>query len=487
MGSSQDNKSLGELVWLPRAAAVLIGTLLPIILLSLYFRGQIILFAGLLVTLTLLLWAFAAGDRWWVLLPVAVSLGGVFFWGKKVHAYELALVLCTVPLVPILAVRKRMSIPRQPLPLSAYLLTAYMILHTLYSLYMARITGSGHTGTILRVYIRGLWPLLFALAFYALGTTRHIKSALYLMYFAAITSATLGVLGFLNPRLLYIPVINYIPPGITTGGIELRHSGLVLVPLAICMASCAAVRRHRIFHFAVAVAAALGVLLGGSRGSFAVLLVIPLFWAFIKKNYTGMAIAGALVALVLGLINTAPDLLTRLPRNVQRTLSGALITSPGEAERFYAGGSYRWHFELMARARKKWCASPGHLLLGNRVEALADTENAHAASFYQKMEISEGLGYYESGLWTVLATLGIVGAVLYGSFFVWLLRDLFAPLFKRGICDVNHAFYFLATCAASMWVIFCWGIGHFPSYELLLAIMAKALFEDQKHLHACND
>ncbi len=488
MMDGHNNKYLGEMVWLPRALALLIGALLPIILLMLYLQGAIVLFTGVLILTLLLVWTFVAGERWWILLPVAVSLGGFFYWGRKVHTYELALALCALPLIPVLAVRKQMPITRRPLPLAAYLLAAYMVGHLIFSLYMAMTSGSGHLGTVMRVYVRGLWAILFAMAFYMFGTTRYAKATLVLMYAAAIVSVTLGFLGFLNPRLLFIPVINYVPPGITTAGIELRQSAIALVPLAICMASCAKGRAWKLFHSSMVILAAICVFLGGSRGSFAILLVIPAFWALVRKNYVALLASGTVILLLLITINLAPDLLLRrFPRNVQRTLSGALITSTERAERFYAGGSYKWHFELMIRARNKWTASVGNLLLGNRVEALASTENADRASFYQKMEISEGLGYYESGLWTVLATLGLVGTALYAAFFIWLVRDLFQPLLRNGICDTSHAFYFMATCTASIWLLFCWGIGHFPSYEMLLAIIAKALYEDQRQPHARSD
>ncbi len=485
MTDGHNERSLGQLTWLPRAAALGVGTLLPIVLLTLYLQGAITPFVGCLIVLLLAMWAFTAGDRWWVLLPVAVSLGGVFFWGKRVHAYEIALVLCAAPLIPILAVRKRIPQTRSPLPISAFMLAGYLIAHAIFSLYITKTSGSGNLGTVMRVYVRGLWAILFAITFYTVGTTRHARIALILMYVAAILSVSLGFLGFLNPRLLYIPVINYVPPGITTAGIELRHSAIVLVPMAIAMASFAAKRRWRLLHYLIAILASICVFLGGSRGSFAILLMIPIFWAIIKKNYIALVVSGTAILIALVAINLAPDvLLGNLPRNVQRTLSGALITSSDHAERFHAGGSYKWHFELMSRAKRKWTTNAGTLLLGNRVQALASTENTERASFYQKMEISEGLGYYESGLWTVLATLGLVGLALYAAFFIWLLRDLFTPLLRHGICDINHAFYFLAACTSTIWVLFCWGIGHFPSYELMLAIIAKALFEDHRQQHA---
>jgi hypothetical protein len=119
-------------------------------------------------------------------------------------------------------------------------------------------------------------------------------------------------------------------------------------------------------------------------------------------------------------------------------------------------------------------------LFGNRLLPFDEQFSADSASVFVKMRIAASMGYYESGLWTILAVLGVAGGVLYILVFVGLLRPIIRPLLQHRICDYTHAFYFLAAAGTAVWLTFSWIAGHFPSQELLMAVIARAAYEDQK-------
>jgi len=88
---------------------------------------------------------------------------------------------------------------------------------------------------------------------------------------------------------------------------------------------------------------------------------------------------------------------------------------------------------------------------------------------------------YESTLWTVLATLGIIGFSLYVFIFAFLFNDII-PIEKRdGIKNFNNAVYAVGIISFLLMIILGWIRGGFPDYTIMLGVMGKALYEDSKY------
>ena len=434
------------------------------------------------------IWMLAAQELWWMLLPAAYSFGGLFWFGFRIYTHEVALFLTLLALLPWLLATTARIRPRPQIPTSVFLLAAYLAIHGIVSVYISILSGEGGVGNIGRVYFRGFWPVVFLLTFYWFGSTRLLGLVLAVIYGSAMIRVSLGLVGYFWPSVLYIPVISFVFPAAYTGGIDLRESALVLVPVAFCYARLARSRFKALFHTALIVLGGALVLLGGSRVSLGIFCAIALCWATFHKRFVLLAV------LALGLLGTVlflssdPTVLDPLPLRIRRTLSILVIPGPNsEVHRMVASSDY-WHYHLMRRAAERWLESPQSFLVGHRVHRFDEAMfKGFTTDLRVKAEVSATMGYYESGLWTVLAVFGCVGAILYILVFWWLLRDIVFDLFRNGVCDYRHAFYFLAVSGILIWFVFSWIAGHLPSWQLMLAAIAKAAHEDARYETSINE
>lgn len=434
----------------------------------------VMLVSGALV----LLWVLFARRAWWIMLPVTLTLGGMFYFGFRIYTYELGLVLTLLPLIPLMALQKNRVLLREPLPRSLYILLLYFVVHLGVSEFAANAEGLGGMGNILRVYVRGLWPLVFAVPFYLYGGTHCLRQALVTMYVAAIVRSICGLLGYLIPELLYVPVLNFILPGGYMEGADLRESALWMLYLCLCFISLSRRKPRLMLHLLVAAFAFACILLGGGRASLGMACAVVLLWLLFQRRYLTLAAAAVVLAVLMAMLNSRPDLVYRFSPRVQRTLSILVLKSPFTDVHEEVVGSDEWHFELGRMGARRWAASPRSLAVGNRVYPFLFDFVALSGSVGVKMEVAAAMGSYESGLWTVLAVLGLVGASLYAGTFWGLLRPVLPGLLKSRICDYRSAFGFLAVASLVIWVTFSWIVGHFPSEALMLAVIAKAAYED---------
>ncbi|MGQ9661457.1 MAG: hypothetical protein ACUVWX_03855 [Kiritimatiellia bacterium] len=458
---------------------ILLAAILAIFLIAVFAHYGTIVFLLTTIPVGLLLWTALAREAWWILLPGFLYLGGVFYFGFKIYTYEFALLLCWLPLIPIVAVQKTSSLGRSPLPKSIHVLLVYFILHLLASWYLCKLDGLSGVGSLIRVYVRGIWPLVFALAFHSFGSTRPLRTALMVMYVAALFRSILGTIGFFAPGIWYVPIINFILPGGYTAGLELRESAVALGFVGLCYYTLASSKPAKLFHVVVLLFATIGILLGGGRASLAIFGSVPLTWAIMTRQRLGLVLILCAALGILIAVNLNPDWLYVFPPRVQRTLSITVVGQPHHDVHQYALGSDEWHFQLARHAVRNWLKTPISALFGSRIYPFNEDFLSESASFEFKMEVAASMGYYESGLWTILASLGVVGGLLYVQIFTHLLRPIAPVLLREGIRDHAHAFYFLAVGGTIVWLVFSWIAGHFPSHELMLALIARAAYDDR--------
>jgi len=438
---------------------------------------------GLVLSATLVglaLWTFLARDAWWVIMPVCLSFGGFFYFGFKILLHEVGLLLCLPPLILSLAVRSRPGVVRSPVPRFGYALLAYLLAHLAVSIYLAKMHSLSGTGHILRVYTHALWAVAFLILFHRFGKTTLIKQAFTLMYFTALTRIALGLIVFFFPAFLYIPGVNFILPATAVGFADLRTSAMLFAPLNLCCAAMSTSLLRRSFHILMVLAAGALTLMGSGRAAFLMFCAMPLLLALLRGRrglmltFLALLLAGALY------LNLNPQILYNSPEPVRRTLSALVVHSPYHDVHREVRLSNRWHFGLGRLGRQNWLASPWSFLFGNRIYPFSEDYFASTSNMDARMEIAARIGAYESGLWTILAVLGLVGVLLYAGLFGKLLRGLAGEIRRHGIADHTHAFYFLALSSAITWFLFCWIWGHFPSEQLLFAAIAHAAYEDER-------
>lgn len=459
---------------------IIAGVLGCVTLFNFIVEESIFMSGIVIVGLGVIFWACFSRGLWWVLVPLAVCFGGMIYIGFKILAVEFALLVVLIAAIPRIASHQVVSRPAF-LPKSLYLLLAYLLARLTIDLYCAVLDGLP-TGNILRVYVMGLWPLIFAVPFSYYGNTANIKNVFWLMYAAAFVRSALGVIGYCFPLIFTVTGAQFILPGLYSQGLELRASALWLLYLGLAAWSMSRQRFH-ILHTLVALAAIAGVCVGGSRGSLGIMVGIILLWALINRRYWALGILSLLFLSIVVVLNLNYEIVYMLPDRIQRTMSILLFNSPFHDIGNLVAGSNEWHFELGKMAYSQWTASLSNFIFGHRVIPFAgDMENVAQSSFWLGLKIAADMGYYEAGLWTVLALTGIVGGILYMHVIFHLIRPLWAILWKEGIQTPSNALAFVGVSSAVLWFIFSWIIGHFPSEQLLFLVLARAAYADRNML-----
>ncbi len=437
-------------------------------------------------TITLCIaWATAAGQRWWLLVPVAGTLGGYFYFGFKLYPHEVALAASLFPLVLGLAIRSRGVVSKRTssFPPTLYLLGLYLFAHWLGSNIYNKLDGGGGYGNVTRAYFNAYWVIIFLWAFWQHGSTMYIPTALFLCYVTAGARLLVGLVTYFTNAFAYIPVINYVLPGSTHDrGADLRFSGLIVATLAACYFLIHRGFLRKSFHFLVFLCASVALLFGSGRTVLVLVCLIPVSAALLYRKVIPLFLSILAVSVFLGTLNLEPSLLDNLAPRVQRSLS-ILLLDQTQADKYgQAGSSDEWHANMRALGYKKWTSSWNTFLFGTgirpydnaiRETILGETTNED----YQ--ESSAKVGAYESGWWTVIAVTGLVGLLLYLNVLLYLLRRLLPILLHEKVSDHAHAFAFMGVFGIVIWLGLGWTNGGFPSTEIMFGFLALLALEDQ--------
>ncbi len=436
------------------------------------------LFVGMLALVVWLIWA---GPRWWLPMPVAVTFGGIFFVGFKIYLYEMALPFCMLALFLALLLRRSGRVSqREPIPLVVWALFVYLLAEWLVSLLVLNVQGLGGGGSLTRVYVRGLWPLLFFLMFYYFGDSRFLRTALVLMYVACLLRIMAATFTFFVADLVFIPILDFAFSSTTNGVVDFRFSGIQLLFLGLCFAHISRVKLYKVLHWTVALVAAGIVLLGGGRVSVGMLFTIPIIWALLFRRIGVLSVLSGLMLGVVLFLNQQPQVIYLFPQTAQRALSILIRDSPESGVDWHQDlrASNDWHKRLSELGRERWLESPVTVLFGERAEPFDENFEAYGASIETRAQVAARMGLYESGLWTVLGLMGVCGVLIYCKVFWYLLKDVGRSLWREGMSTSAHVIGFMAIASTVLWVLFAWIAGGFPSQELLMAMLTRYAWED---------
>jgi hypothetical protein len=225
-----------------------------------------------------------------------------------------------------------------------------------------------------------------------------------------------------------------------------------------------------------------GILIGAGRVSLAMFACLPLAAAFVARRYELLGIATAVILSVMLVLNVNPRLLDDFDMRVQRTLSIFVLERGAARAHAVTESSNLWHGRLRELAIDRWMASPRSFLVGNRIQRY-DAEIGFIAgqqevAFERALERATEVGAYETGWFSTLAITGVMGLGLYLALAWQYFRRPWEYLMRRGIAGPEGAFCFLGVFTMTMWFLFGWTYGGYPSFELVLLIVADVACGD---------
>ena len=428
---------------------------------------------------------FVVSPRWWwVPLPASYAIGGMLYFGFKIYTHELALVVCVLPLFFAAALNRRaVQQERAALPGVHFWMLFYLAVHLGWSILVARRLGEGGYGNILRHYAWALWPLCFGWLYHRYGSTRYLRPALWMLLAAYFLRASVTVVTHHFPAFLYVPLINFVLPGSTSAHADdLRSGALGLGVVALAVGAMSRSLGWRLVMLALGGLALYGVLLGAGRVSLAMFMCLPPALAWVGRRYDLLGAAGGLVLAVLLALNVSPQLLDGFDMRVQRTLSILVLEQGAARSHAITESSNLWHQRLRELAMQRWLESPGTFLFGNRIRRFdAEIGYIHGQqemAFERALERATEVGAYETGWFSTLAITGVLGFGLYLGLLARYLRRPWEFLRKHGVRGPEGAFCFLGVFTAVMWFAFGWTYGGYPSFELVLLMVADAACGD---------
>jgi hypothetical protein len=444
------------------------------------------------------IWAVLGRTAWWIPAFALSFLGGYVNVGFKIYPYEIGLTLSLAAVASVVVTHPHRLAGRPPLDWSFYLLVGYMVLHMAVSCYLATAAGMPGVGTIVRQYVIGLWALVFAALFWAYGDLRHLRIALGAATVFCVIRTALGVLALYTPEAATPEANGFFAQQPAAGliGTDLRTAA----PLLMALLTVWFYQRTRVFTRAVIglayVAAIWLTLLGGSRVAALGVFITPLIWAAAQRQRTGLLAETVVVASLLVAINYSAGFYFRLPDGVRRSLSTFVvnhdvraleeqatsshaITSKGDttptsniaSKPDTTSSSDSWHRTLLRAGFKRWTADLASLAFGNRVEGWHE-EYAKLLTLEDMADVAARLSAYENAFFTVTATLGLVGLLLFVRPVYWLYRPFAREILRRGIQSPGDAWALVAVQSLVVYVGLSWIAGGYPSAQIVLGSLA---------------
>jgi hypothetical protein len=435
---------------------------------------------------------FSSYRWWWTIIPASFASGALLYYGFKLYLHEIALLVCAATL-PFAGAMSRAAIrqQREPLPKIFYFLGGYLVLHMLWSLLTAQLSGEGGINNILRHYMGGLWGIIFVLLFHFFGSSRYLKRALFFLFLAYAFRVSFTLFTYYVPSFNYVPVINLVLPGSTMAEIDdLRWGAPGLASVAICYMCISRSISLRFLNMLIFIGASIALLLGGGRVAAATLLGLPLAVALIQKRFKLLTLLASLTICGLAWLNLSPRSIETLPIRMQRTLGIFILERGAVSAHTETELSDLWHERLREVATDRWLDSPRSILVGNTIKKF-DYGFYWSSGFHEfdteaRISQASDLGAYETGWFSVLAITGLIGLALFCAAMFTFMKNAFLQLWREGLKDHRTAFSFLTLYSIAIWAVLGWTVGGYPSYELMLGAIAYGSFADSRKVSAEN-
>jgi hypothetical protein len=427
----------------------------------------------------ILLWLLTARDYWWTPVLTGATITGVFWAGFKIYPVEAALLLAVLGLVPLLLLHgeRTYQAQRSALPLLFYAAAIYITARMSVDI----VPAQGARGNLGRIYFDAIWPFFFGWLLYRYGKTSVVWTTLIVAFVMLSARAISGVVGYVYDIPLYIPGINYILSFSDADSLVPMRSvaySLLILSLIFFHAIRSLVGKFLIL-FPMASSSVL-IIMGASRFMTLMFLILPIFFFAWTRRWWLSFFVFVLAAAAIVTLNVSPHLLDRMPDAVGRSFSGLIIKPEATEAQLGTEGSTEWHDALRTEGYHRWTQSPVTIAFGYGIRPSPDFFDTKQYSLDQKtvVGIAANVGSYECSLWTVLAVLGSVGAVLYTALFIQFWQRLAPFMLRRPRGTVWEGVFFWGTYGSFLWFVTAYFQGKFPSLEIFLIILTCAIVED---------
>ena len=358
------------------------------------------------------------------------------------------------------------------------MLLAYLLTHCLVCIY-AFSDGPG-LGNIARSYMNASWGLIFGLAFYWYGSTKHLHTGLVLFYLGLLIRIPLGVYNIWRGGVLFVPGINF-----ALDEQDIRFSASMLMTIAGLLCVFGRNPLARTLNGVIALAAG-GTWFwqGGSRGQLLLTMALVGTLALIFRWRVFLASAAAGVLVLAATLNLAPAIVEPLPYMMQRSLTAFMVNSTDEVEiQGEVRGSSAFRAALWAEGYKRWSESARTITVGTGVKPFDDMNAAATASFEMEafsLMVRNGadVGVYETAFWSMLAVTGVVGFALFFAAFFSVFGRLVRGLRTLPLEGAGKVFAAWGAGALVCCYLLCFVGGSFPSFELFLGMLGLSYIED---------
>jgi hypothetical protein len=430
----------------------------------------------------LVAWSMIGRRIWWLPIFFFACLGGHFYFGFKIYAHELAVIICLLPLIITLAMKRDHFKDRHfPVPMVIIFLFLYLCLHFLTCFVYNKSEGPVGLGNITRRYMDAIWPFLIFIPYLLVGNSKYIPWVLHLVAGATLIRFGLGMYTVLfadEDTILFIPVINFVPAGGFGVG-DLRASGSTLVTVAICYFCVyrSFLLRYLIF-LPVILIGIWGTFLGGGRITIALLMGLFGFLFLLYRQYGLLLITAIAMSIAIVVINAEPALLYQMPNTARRAATAFLLDRNLAADTGETRSSDEWHARLITEGWKSWTENGMTILFGRGVKQFESNAWMEGKNFEGMIDMAIQTSRFEKGLWDVLCTFGIVGLALYSVLLLKIMQYCTPILFSEKIRTPIHAIMFIAVYQCLTWFLLCWMAGSFPSTVILFGIVAMVAAHD---------
>jgi hypothetical protein len=426
-----------------------------------------------------LLWAFVAGNYWWIPLLTGATLTGVFKIGFKIYPLEVTIALALIGLAPLIMVRNKdvFQTQRKPLPLVFYLAALYITIRLLIDI----VPDHGSRGTMVRIYLNAIWPFAMGWLFHHCGKLSPARWAVGLVFVFLSLRAIFAVVGYLTDLPLYIPGINFVLSFSDRDSlVSMRYVAfiLLLASLILFHSSRSILIKLLLLPF-FPFAGGLVVMSEGRLMTLMMFLLPVAFFCWARRwillfLFTGICFGS------IALVNFFPGEVDRLSPFAARSLSGLLLKPNVSYVEEETEGSNVWHHLLRKESYDRWTQSPGTFIFGYGVVPSPDLYDTKlfALDPQEIVETSANVAAYESAFWTIVAVLGSGGFLLYVALFFQLGIKILPYLLQKPSGTIWEGILFWACYTTLTWFVTSNYQGSFPSLELFMMIIAYDIVQD---------
>lgn len=434
------------------------------------------------------LWVCVAREFWWIFLPAAAMLPGTFQFLFKIYPHEVALFIGILAALPMVVFRRNQNSIPPPMPILC--LFVYLCCHCIGSVLLSNANGLFEIGNILRGYMWGLWPIIFSILFFLVGSKVGIKGAFRIAVgFSSVQLIAVLISSFYGVAVI-IPGLNFTLSDPRDNSsyeftiFSFRWNAVYMVALNLCAISYFKTKMRFFSWFLLPFTFSI-LLFGGGRAAIATGVLYFAIWMVLTKKIGVLLVSLLPIITLIIFINFNTRILNILPHNIERALGGFVLDKKYLEYHFGGGvGSNDWHNYLKEIAYSRWSETPISLLFGYGIKPHEKLTTAYTPEeiMYRYALSAANTGAYEKTLWTILAVTGLIGIFLYIWVFVFYLkRFLFYLRYSNNKDRASMTLILLATTSLIVTVFTCFIAGGFVGLPLVFSAIAYKILVDSEN------